>query len=178
MLFDPTVYGEQVSAILSIDGHGKRLMPLVAGSCSSLEAEQRLSAAPARQLFGSSFAPEAALAGLWVYFSCFEKGHQTAQEISTAEGSYWHAILHRQEPDASNAGYWFRRVGKHPIFPQLADEARGLGYAVKGGWDPFAFVDFCEEALERPGSDRENLALRVQLAEWQLLFDFCARPIQ
>ncbi len=42
--------------------------------------------------------------------------------------------------------------------------------------DPFAFIDFCEQARRRPGSESEQLALRIQLAEWQILFDYCAGP--
>lgn len=35
-----------------------------------------------------------------------------------------HAILHRREGDAENAGYWWRAVGEHPVFPALAAAAK------------------------------------------------------
>jgi hypothetical protein len=79
--------------------------------------------------------------------------------------------MHRMEGDAYNAGYWFRRIGRHPVFPALARKAARLGYGDGGTWDPFAFIRFCEAA---PGTKDEDLARRVQLAEWQLLFDYCA----
>lgn len=174
MPFDPKTYGAEVAAILALDGHGERLMPLAHGSCSSGRAREILKAATAQQLFPSSRAPEAALAGLYLYFSCWDDAHEVAQDISTSEGSYWHAIVHRQEPDAGNSSYWFGQVGAHPIFPALAARAAGIGIHSGANWDPFAFIRICEEARQSPGSLRERQALEVQRAEWQLLFDFCA----
>jgi hypothetical protein len=66
-------------------------------------------------------------------------------------------------------------TGKHAIFPRLAAEAATAGYRVSGEWDPFAFIQFCESARRQAGSAEEQLAMRVQLLEWQLLFDYCAR---
>lgn len=115
------------------------------------------------------------MSGLYLYFSCLDESHAIAQDLDTPEGSFWHGIMHRQEPDAFNAGYWFRRVGNHPVFPALAVAASELGYSsVNTRWEPLAFIDYCETARKRPGSTEEKLAIQVQLAEWQLLFDYCA----
>ena len=183
MRFDPAKYGEAVEAILALDGSGQRLMPLVCGACSSGQARTRLLAAGTEALFPRARAAGAAMAGLWLYFSCFEESHRLSQEIGTPEGSFWHGILHRREPDPGNAAYWFRRVGRHPVFGPLGEEAAKLaarnqaaGFAPGSRWDPFAFIDFCEAARSQPGSPAERLALQVQLVEWQLLFDYCARP--
>jgi hypothetical protein len=183
MNFDPTLYGERVGTILTLDGGGQRLIPLVARGCSSPDARATLTGQSARDLFPASKAPVGAFAGLWLYFSCFDEAHAIAQDDSSAEGSFWHAILHRQEPDASNSSYWFRRVGAHPIFPALAGEAAeivsrrpGAGFQVAAKWDPFEFIDFCERATRQPGSVAEQAAIEIQRAEWQLLFDYCARP--
>jgi hypothetical protein len=67
------------------------------------------------------------MAGLYLYFGCWAEAHETAQDIATPEGSYWHAIVHRQEPDAWNSGYWFRQVGAHAIYPALRDAAAEIG---------------------------------------------------
>lgn len=176
MAFSPEAYGPEVAAILALDGNGERLMPLAGGFCSSEEARRRLGSLSPREWFPGARAPEAAVAGLYLYFSCLDECHTAAQKISTPEGSYWHAIMHRQEPDAANSGYWFGRVGEHPIFPALRECAAAHGYPVGSRWDPFRFIDYCEQARRRPGSPEEALALRVQRAEWQLLFDFCASP--
>ena len=158
-------------------------MPLVAGKCSSPEAYKRLSLADSARLFANSYAPEAALAGLWLYFSCFEECHRTAQDLHTPEGSFWHGILHRQEPDSGNAAYWFRHAGNHPVFQPLLKEAEEIisrypnaEFRPAAAWDPFAFILFCERARQQPGSPSEHAALEIQRAEWQLLFDYCARP--
>lgn len=158
-------------------------MPLVADRCSSVEAHRRLSDADAAKLFPQSWSPEGALAGLWLYFSCFEESHLVAQELDTAEGSYWHGILHRQEPDSGNAAYWFRKAGAHPISDPLFEAAEEVvarhpeaEFRPGARWDHYAFVMFCERARQQPGSASEQAALEIQRAEWQLLFDYCARP--
>lgn len=183
MNFNSKDYGGEVAAILALDGDGLRLMPLALGTCSSPAARERLHDVSAADLFAGARVPEAALSGLWLYFSCLDESHRLSQNIAGAEGSFWHGIMHRQEPDASNSGYWFRKVGTHPVFLPLHVEAvrlcekhPGGGFKAGRHWDPFAFIDFCDAAGERPGSDAEKLALEIQRAEWQLLFDWCARP--
>jgi hypothetical protein len=42
----------------------------------------------------------------------WESAHETAQEISTYDGSWIHAYLHRKEGDISNASYWYARAGR------------------------------------------------------------------
>jgi hypothetical protein len=184
MTFDPAAYGAEVAHILSLDGDGARRMPLASGRCSSAEARRLLRSASAAELFPSAAHPDAALAGLWLYFSCLDESHGISQSVESAEGSFWHGIMHRQEPDAWNSGYWFRRAGRHAIFPALARAAGELAarhpearFTPADPWDPFAFIDYCEKARHQPGSPAESLALDIQLAEWQLLFDWCAaRP--
>lgn len=180
MRFDPTAYGEEVAALLALDGNGERLMPLAYGTCSIGLARDQLRKHNARTLFHRAYAPEAALSGLWLYFSCLDEAHEIAQDVGSPEGSFWHGIMHRQEPDPANAGYWFRRVGQHPIFPALQAEAQRMGasWSQDNRWDPYAFIDFCEQARRRPGGADEQLALQVQRTEWQLLFDYCARPAE
>src|ERR1700682_432627 len=174
MSFDSAAYGPSVAEILFLDGDGQRLMPLAQGTCSSEEARRRLQATSAGGLFPKSRAPEAALSGLYLYFSCMDEAHAIAQDLSTPEANYWHAILHRQEPDAANAAYWFRQVGTHPTFAELRWQAAEIGIDFGPKWDPFAFIELCERARRQPGSGLERQALAVQRAEWQLLFHFCA----
>jgi hypothetical protein len=185
MEFNASTYGEKVAHLLSLDGSGNRLMPLVASGHECPQAAQSLRQASAKDLFPGAAAPNGALAGLWLYFSCFEEAHEIAQNDSTAEGSFWHGILHRQEPDSGNAAYWFRRVGSHPVYPALVTESVRIikrypeaEFRPSVKWDPFGFILFCERARQQPGSPSEAAALEIQRSEWQLLFDYCARPKQ
>jgi hypothetical protein len=167
--FQAADYGEEVARILDLDGGGTRPMTLVRGACTVREPWR------AGDLFPDARAPEAALAGLCLYFSRWDEAHETADSAQSPEGCYWHAIVHRMEPDPGNSAYWFRRTGRHAIFPKLRAEAARLGYDAGREWDPFGFVEYCESARKRPQSEEESLAMRVQLIEWQLLFDYCAR---
>jgi hypothetical protein len=182
MKFDPAAYGPVVAGILALDGNGERLMPLASGRCSSAEALSQIETAGAEGLFPNSRAPKAALSGLFLYFSCLDQSHEISQSIDTPDGSYWHGVMHRQEPDPDNARYWFRKVPAHIIFPDLAKQAAAIearfpnaGVSLESRWDPIRFVEICERARLQPGSPLEQMALEMQRAEWQLLFDACAR---
>lgn len=174
-----------MARILALDQDGERLIPLVSGVCSSQEARSRLKKQTAMDLFADARAPQAALGGLWLYFSCFDECHEIVQNVHSREGSFWHAILHREEPDSGNAGYWFHQTGTHPVFPDLLTAAQEVaarypsaGFRPGDRWDPLSFVAFCEQAHQYPGSPSESAALEIQRAEWQLLFDYCARSSQ
>lgn len=68
----------------------------------------------------------ACCAAIWLRFDFLDKSHRISQSLDTPEGSFWHAVMHRREPDFTNAKYWFRRVGQHELYGPLAEEARNL----------------------------------------------------
>jgi hypothetical protein len=185
MMFEPNDYGDRVHAILALDGAGTKLMPLAGVECTAEEARSVAKGLSPAELFPNARAPECAMAGLYTYLGCFDEAHQLAQDVNTPDGAFWHAILHRREPDAGNSAYWFHRVGRHPIFPALHEAVADLEKKTHkqhltpaSEWDPFAFIDFVEMARRKAGSEQEQFAQQVQLIEWQLLFDHCARPVR
>ena len=84
-MFNSSDYGTRVSDLLALDGLGERLMPLAHGTCSSRDAYKLLKASSPRELFPLSRAPEAAMAGLWMYFSCLDEAHNLAQAVDTPD---------------------------------------------------------------------------------------------
>ncbi len=153
------------------------------GACDRQSARLLTSSSPAA-LFPNARHPEAAVSGLLLLLGCWEESHNLSQDVSSPEGSYWHAIAHRIQPDSSNAGYWFRRVGDHPIFGPLHQSAAkilqaepAVPWTLKPAWDPFLFIQWCEEARSTADPDKTNVALQIQMAEWELLFSWCAASV-
>ena len=112
---------------------------------------------------------------LWLAHNFLDESHDISQELHTPTGSLLHAIMHRREPDAWNSKYWWKRVGAHDIFPELAKYAAELGYVQRGtNWDPLQFVDDVE-AARGSGSEGERLLEAVQHAELKLVVINCIR---
>jgi len=124
---------------------------------------------------------QALRAGLWLLFDFMKESHDISQSLATPSGSFWHAILHRREPDPENAKYWFNRVGEHPIKKELLEDAREIAAAAGPGgaafnaqltqqadWDGAWFVDCCTRAGDPQSS---AVLLDIQRREWALLFD-------
>ena len=128
---------------------------------------------------------ECCIAGVWLLYDYLDESHTISQRVDTAEGSFWHAVMHRREADFSNSKYWFRHVGHHATYESIGQRAaeraatRGQEPLIRkllasGAWDPFAFVDLCQ-AVVRGQSDALDICLDIQQAEWETLFDYCYR---
>lgn len=170
--FDPALYGPVFAELVQ----GARLRSLDAGSPEetarlSLEALS-LDAAFAHAKVVDPEMARCCLSGVWLMHDFLNESHTISQGIATSSGSFWHGIMHRREGDFSNAKYWFRKVGDHPVYGPLAEEAREFGFAADAEWDPLGFVDACQSAVSRGGSEAA-ICQRVQQLEWELLFDSC-----
>jgi hypothetical protein len=152
-----TNYSPAIQALL---GDGTRLADLGPGSPDLSKKSSLLAFDPLRDLGPVKDPAMAKLchAGLWLYFDFLDESHVISQDVETPTGSFWHAIVHRREPDPGNSKYWWRRVGNHPVLANLPD--------------PFAFVDRCEKA-RGTGSAEEAECQRQQRAEWHALFEYC-----
>jgi len=159
-------------------------LPLTAAECRAANLPAGLMSTRAIDLFPGARDPKAALAGLLLLYGHWGASHQISQDVYSVEGSYWHAIAHRIEPDSQNAAYWFRRVGVHPIFKALYVDAQSClsssktGWRLRNEWDPYLFIQWCNEARNQPGSEKERVARRLQRLECAHLFTWCTMKIK
>jgi hypothetical protein len=194
MAFDPHSYGPVFAPLLETDRRraldGGRADPSAAAALKKLSIDAAFAHVPAITDLDMA---ACCISGVWLLHDYLDESHKISQGIDTPSGSFWHAIMHRREGDYSNAKYWFRHVGHHPVYDALGqhvaaslgstelaevqDATASLGETrlrEGGAWDPFAFVDFCQAAVGRQ-SDARDLCLDIQQAEWELLFHHCYR---
>ena len=175
---------------------GNPLPPLVPQQESCAELTQSLQAVSTDVLFDgqkvkdTTFA-DAIKSGLLLWNDALDASHTISQELANATGSYWHGIMHRREPDYSNAKYWFGRVGTHAIFPEVRARALALynetsapsaalaniGQAIadNAAWDTAQFIDWCQAAESATDSDVVEFLQRVQVEEMRLLLAYSYR---
>ena len=181
-------YSSKVHAILNPLEAGGRRMPLAPAGPVHSEGLDLLRQTPRESLFGGD-APasrdfaECVRSALFLYFSALDESHTISQDIDSTTGSFLHGIMHRQEPDYSNAKYWFRRVGAHELYPTLREDALRLNLKTdalretiqsKPQWDPMWFVDECARGAGAGGALERDLE-ELQRLEWSLVFDYSYR---
>ncbi|MCY3739660.1 MAG: hypothetical protein OXH00_01430 [Candidatus Poribacteria bacterium] len=175
---------------------GNPLPTLVPQKAWNTELTDALESASLDELFqgeslkNSTFG-DAIKSGLLLWNDALDESHNISQELSNQTGSYWHGIMHRREPDYSNAKYWFGRVGTHPIFPQLRERALAILNEVSSpsdaltyiaqtieaeeNWDTSQFIDWCQAAENGSDADVTRFLQQVQAEEIKLLLAYSYR---
>lgn len=126
--------------------------------------------------------------GLLLWNDALDASHKFSQKIDSQTGSYWHGIMHRREPDYSNAKYWFRRAGAHAILPALRERVLALldestcqspeladytaAIQQKTDWDAFQFVDWCQDAARGSDENVVEFLKAAQVEEIKFLLDY------
>lgn len=144
------------------------------------------------QIHGNDVSAIAVRSGLMLLLDDLDGSHELSQSVEGVGrlqlGDYWHAIMHRREPDYFNAKYWFRRIGQHPLFEELGKLADDVLANTRDsqagdwrkkltsrGWNSTAFVDLCEAVARQEQSLLGIAARQIQLLEMLLLLRFCWR---
>ena len=162
---------------------------LVVRGDGNAQAKKLLAGATSKQMIWGAVHSEedanAMLAGLWLWHDWLDESHRISQSLSSATGSFWHAIMHRREGDFSNSKYWYARCQSHPVLGQMANQVGQILHALpadkvflrlmSGGWNPSAFVDLVESVEADERSAKHAAAVSLQQLEWRLLFDHCTR---
>src|SRR5688572_23215464 len=119
---------------LLVSSYATRYTSLVcagdAGNAAVRSELEALATGRAELLAVPSVRPErrdALLAGLWLWHDFLDESHAISQVITSATGSFWHAIMHRREGDFSNAKYWYARCRNHPALSEIGARVAELG---------------------------------------------------
>lgn len=137
--FQPAQYGPVFEPLLAIDRN--RSLGIGRPDAAARKSLQHATLATA---FGDAHLVDlemarCCLAGVWLLHDFLNESHAISQQIETSSGSFWHGVMHRREGDFSNAKYWFRQVGPHPVFDELWPQIAALasnGDAKRRGSSP------------------------------------------
>lgn len=143
-------------------------IPDLGPGCPNLAAKEQLNRLTPENAFPQVKDRDMArlcIAGLWLLHDFLEESHEISQTIKNPSGNYWHGIMHRREPDAWNAKYWFKQVGRHPALKRISDSYRVV-------YDPLDFIERAE-ACRDTGNDDERELKMIQRREWDMLFEYC-----
>ena len=163
------------------------LPPLGPGTPKA-EFEQQIAKTAPETVLGSAIVSlgnaDCCLAGIWLWNGFLDQSHELSQNVDTPEGNWWHGIMHRREPDAGNAAYWFRRVGDHQLFSALGEKVREHAKQTElpveaqwlsqcTDWQPQQFIEACESARHDPNKIVCRVLREVAAIEWYTLFNYC-----
>lgn len=133
---------------------------------------------------------QAVQSGLYLWNDSLNASHELSQRITNETGSYLHGMMHRMEGDYSNANYWFRTAGSHPVANRIQNRVQSLVAGHKtldkpgslmneliqlseqSEWDPGNFTTLVERACEAPEPTVVRSLQAVQRIEVVLLLEY------
>lgn len=170
------------------------LPPLYPAQPWNAALSQQIETASAADLMGADAGQvemiDACRAGLLLWNDDLEASHTISQRLENQTGSFWHAIMHRREGDASNSQYWWRRTGAHPAFGMIYEaavaaletEATPAAQAFSAKlqsaktWLPVEFVTCCD-STRRDDNDSKWLQW-IQVVEMATLLQWCREQLR
>ena len=117
-------------------------------------------------------------AALFLWNDDLDAAHKIVQpRDDNATANFLHAVIHRRERDFSNALYWWRKTGAHPLLSKIGLAARDADGAREysqlfGRDDVFnaaAFTQLCEKSAP----PNEEVLRRIQAIELESIYQFC-----
>ena len=189
-------YTSTIADIIERLEAGNPLPPLVPENAWSNQLTDTLTGLSLEDFFqGKSLKDDtfggAVKSGLLLWNDALDESHDVSQGLSNNTGSYWHGIMHRREPDYSNAKYWFGRVGTPPIYPDLRERALELFKEIQNPsntltqiaqtvedndhWDAYQFIDWCQSVEDTQKHDVTHFLQQVQVEEIKLLLAYSYR---
>jgi len=131
-------------------------------------------------------------AGVLLHHDLLDESHRVSQTLegvgNPVTADYWHGIMHRREPDAGNASYWFRRVGSHPALRTLGENLLDWLQELKAdrpilqlaestltkrqAVDPYRLIELSQSALKSRDSETDLAVKLIQFLEVMNLLTF------
>lgn len=133
----------------------------------------------------------ALISGLHIWNGSMDSSHKISQNLENKTGSYLHGLLHRMEPDYSNAKYWFRRAGGHPRGEQVQQGTLEIlrdsnsdnsilfqSFSREKSWNPELLTDIIAATLKSPlNADEVTILEQIQAIELRLLMETVLREL-
>ncbi len=186
-------YPPQIAQIVANLDTRQPLPPLTPKEPWKRKLTETLQTMPLTNLLGNQTLKNSSLEntvkiGLLIWNDALDEAHRILQDINTKTGDYWHAIVHRREPDYENSKYWFNRVGNHPVYPFLrkqmldllkkhsleSNELASYETTIQDGhnWEAAQFVDWCESVTQDSKVEVIHFLQRAQVEEIKILLDY------
>jgi hypothetical protein len=116
-------------------------------------------------------------AALFLWNDDLDAAHAIVQPLeSNMTANFIHAVIHRREGDFSNALYWWRRTGPHPLLRNIGLGAREIDsvreyspVSCDDTFDAVAFTQLCQSA----SSENREFLGRIQSIELEEIYTFC-----